>query len=451
MVFDGSLVTDSDAAPWEYVSIPLIICDIGWKSEETNGTLRYKAWINKNDKETRLHKLKLNLLAPLTGKQPRELPLMLWYYSKVPQFTLLSSELRDLFIRKMADSGFNYSLIRSLDVEKFRTYGIKGFAMLPTITITSHFPYAAEFVKKHPEFAGRYPDGRIANTIDPAYLLQKDCLFHKYIRKVFAAHLKVFPDSMNWDYEFSFMNPKVRRTKIGFSKRNLELFRKFAKIAETEKLDSGLIYSKYTKQWIKFRCAQNGAVSGLYRKIIKEINPDCLYSFYAGYPPYSDTRQGIDWKSMSENVDLPMCGYGGNNALMLKTVRQKYFCEGILLWSYVDQLPMENAMSNLLASAGSYLSFLDFVVDGRYFLSCSRAAAIAADFENFFLNLKGNQHDELVTGEDGEPRKDVKVLTNGEKRLLLVFNYSGDEKQLVIHNKSLSEHFIAIGLDTKTS
>lgn len=449
MEFDNSAVSFSDSPSWQYVAVPLIFESIGWSSSKRSGIILYKAWINRKSKENKFHKLKLGLLPPLSGRRPEKLPLIIWAYPSKADLCMLSRDIQDAFIMKMANAGYNLAALNGRMLKKYEKHGINGFALLPTVTIASSFPEVKGFLKEHPECTAKFPDGKAANAIDPAYLLQKDCLFHKTMKDVFSRYAKVFSYSLNWDYEFGFMPGAQRRAQIGFSEKNLELFRKYANIPQSQKLDAGIIYSKYAEKWLDFRCGQNAKIAGIYRKLIKQINEKCMFSFYSGYPPNSAEHYGVEWKSMSKNVDLPMCGYCGNNRLMLKTIKQKYFNAGLLIMSYADQMPMENTLMNLLSDAGSYLSYIHFVVDGRFFYASSQAAAVAADFEDFFLGLKDNRHDELASGMDGKPTKDVKVIAKGKKRIALLFNYSSKEKKIRFRNKSLPENFAGIDCDEK--
>ena len=235
LTFNRAAVSDSDSFPWEYVSIPLIIRNRGWKTKSTSGEVRFRAWIDEKDQESLSHKLKLRLLSPLAGRRPRKLPLLIWGYSALPSFKSLPKDLRGELVRKISNSGFNYGAIRRENVNEFKRCGVKAFTLLPTITISSNFPLVSTFLKSHPDCSARYSDGTPANAIDPAYLLNDDCLFHKQMKRVFKAYLEVFPDSLDWDYEFSFMNPKNKRARIGFSKRNLEMFKQYSNIPNSVK------------------------------------------------------------------------------------------------------------------------------------------------------------------------------------------------------------------------
>jgi hypothetical protein len=454
LAFSKSVVSSGSLGAWAYVAIPVVLEATGPLKAGVDGNVEYRAWFNDKEREAQSHKLKLKVLPPLTGKQPGTLPLILWAYPELYQFYSLSEYEQDRLIRKIAQAGYNGASVRADSIKHYAQYGIKGFGLLPTITRAGnyYFPGVDEFLKKHPEYSGIYPDGKKALAIDPAYLLDDKCKFHSTIKKVMADHVKCFPDFINWDYEFGFM-PRGKHINragaFGFSKRNLEMFKSYCGIPVGVKLDSQTIYSKYRKQWLKFRCLQNAQIAGLYRRFVKEANKKCIFSFYSGYPPYAAETYGTDWAAVTNYVDLPMCGYGGDDALMMKEIKQKYYNAGVLLMSYVDQAPLQNTFGKYLALAGSYMGYIHFVVDGRYFYASSKIAAIAADFERFFLNLKGNQHNELTVGLDGKTRNDVKTITYGKERLIMVFNNSGNPKKLSFSCKNVSKKFIGIDYDSK--
>ncbi|MFH1478031.1 MAG: carbohydrate-binding family 9-like protein [Verrucomicrobiota bacterium] len=450
MEFNNDALSHTRDASWKYVAIPMIFEAVALEAGQASGTILYKAWIDGDAQEADYHKLKIGILPPLAGKQPESLPLIIWAYPELPEFHMLGNDQQARFISKMAHAGFNYASLGKSSVARFARRGIKGFPMLPTVTIAGNFPYVKEFVKEHPESAAGYPDGTAADAIDPAYLLEENCPFHQRMQEVFKQYIQLFPDFLNWDYEFHVSpSEKKDRCQIGFSDRNIKMFKKYADIPETEPLDARAISGRFADQWIDFRCWQNARIAGLYRKLIKEIKNDCIFSFYSGYPPDSAARYGAKWEYLSKEVDLPMCGYGGNNTVMMNSITQSYFNAGLLIMSYADQQPLENTLVNLLAEAGSYMAYIHFVIDGRFFQAASRAAAIASDFEEFFLNLRGNRRDELVSGDDGKPRKDVKVIVNGDRRLLLIFNYSAKDKLIYLTNKDVPPGFVGVDHDTK--
>ena len=101
------------------------------------------------------------------------------------------------------------------DAKTLYSYGIRPFPMLTIPTLAgSFFPYAAAFVKKHPEYAAVNAFGKKTETIDPAVLLQENSPFLPFMEKVIERFLKAFPDELHIDYEFPFM-PQLRIPHCG--------------------------------------------------------------------------------------------------------------------------------------------------------------------------------------------------------------------------------------------
>lgn len=449
LTFDSNAVSRLDDDRFA-VTIPLCIDAIGPWSQNLGGEIRYRAWFDEKQKEQNYHSLQLSILPPLAGKQPKNLPLTIWEYPTSQSLVTLGSNEQEKFIRKQAMAGYNLAACggQTALVPEYRKHHIRSFALLPSITITAPaFPFVREFLEKYPDAAACHTDGKSANAIDPAYLLSVECKFLPYIKKVMEIYCKYYPDGLNWDYEFSFMEKK--RAQIGYSRRNLELFKKMAKIPPSEILDANSIQQKYAEQWEDFRCRQVADTVKIYHDIIRGINPTCRLSFYSGYPPQSAFQYGCNWKYVSPHIDLAMCGYGGNNTAMLQSIKQDFFNAGVILISYPNQSSLECLLGRLLTEAGSYLSYVWFVVDGQFFLASSRMAAVASDFEDFFLNLKDSRKDSLVCGDDNNARNDIRVLERKNERLLFIFNNGGNQKTVNFRNLQLSKGHIGIDYDTK--
>jgi hypothetical protein len=454
LAFDGNAVSRPEFGDWGCVAIPLVFETFG-PYRPQSGEIKYKAWLDAADREPDYHRLAVAMLPPLEGKQPERLPLVIWAYSSMAVFEGMGAYEREKMIDKIAMSGYNFATVSRERLEAYRRHGVKGFSLLPDITCAGSvfFPYVEEFLKEYPDYAAITPDGKKAMAIDPARLLEKDSLFHGRMRETFAAYARVYPESMNLDYEFGFM-PKGdsfnASTAIGYSARNLELFRTEYKIPPEKRLDAKTVIADYRSQWLEFRCRQNAKMVGLYSQLIKEVAPNCLFSLYSAYPPYSAETYGIDWRYASGQSDLDMCGYGGDNKLMMSQISRNYYVAGILLMSYADQKSLENAFANYLAVAGAYLGYVHFVVDGRYFSASAKAAAAATDFEKFFLNLKGNQKDHLtVDANTGAERGDIRTITSGDERLLMFFNHGSTPKEVVATCLRTPDGFVGVAHDDK--
>ena len=427
---------------WQNISIPLLFESTG--ANNASGYIKYRASINNKEKEQRYHRMRIVSLPPLADSRAKKLPFILWAYPTSFELKELSDYEQGKIISKIGQAGYNLSYLFYEQKKAFKKAGVEAFAQLPTISISGHFPEVKPFLRKNPEYSAVFDTGKKANTVSPYLLAKKDFPFIKKMKKVFAAYAEHYPENLLWDYEHNFLSNGRLRARIGFSKENLEQFRKAKGIPESVKLDAKTIYSKYHKQWIDFRCQQNAQAVKVYQKLIKSVAPQCRFSFYSAYPPESWKHCGVKWSYVSPYIDFALAGYSANAKKMLNALTQKYFVAGLLAIRPIDQNVLEPVLLDYLFSSGSFMGFVGFVVDGRFFYKSSKAGAVAADFERFFLNLKSCRRDNLVSNTTG-----VRALEYKGERIVLVKNNSGHAKDISFKNLNLPEGFVAIDHETK--
>ncbi|MFA6665521.1 MAG: carbohydrate-binding family 9-like protein, partial [Armatimonadota bacterium] len=444
MVFGRDAVTRADCYNHEILPIPFVIKLTGALAETSRNNIYYRAWIDEKMAETRPNILKVVNLPPLADKSPKRLPVFVWGPSE-PIYRH-GSPAREELISTWGQSGFNYVNTFPRLNKDFLAHGIRPFDLLPTITLGWHFPSAKAYLEKHPEHCEKDAQGNKLNAISLAHLLEENCTYRDTIKEVITRCVSAYPYQLNWDYEFGV----ARDNSLGFSDANIKAFRKRAGIPDSATLTPANILKDYRSQWIDFRCWQNGEFAKLYRRYIKEANPNCLFSIYSGYQSPSTAEQyGVDWRYMGTAADLVMCGYGrGPYKETAQAIGGRYFNGGELIWGgYYDQDPLENTVFQRLTDCGSVMAYIAWITDGRFSTAYSRAAAVSADFEDFFLNLK--REDNLVNGVDGSSRADIAVLTYQGERLLFLFNSSPAEKKMEFINCSLPGGIIGIDYDTK--
>lgn len=446
LVFGQDVVTDTDRYLHEILPIPLVFRVAGAPAEDSRRSIYYRARLNETERESKEQRLTLNPLPPLSAAKPRKLPLVIWG-PKREYLHQLSAWEQDLLVSKWGAAGYNYTTAFADETRRFLKHGLYPFSCLPTITLWN-FPghMRTEYLEKHPEHYSRDWRGRRNSHICVAHLIEQDCGFRNRIQEVISRFVQAFPHHANWDYEF----PICEKASCGFSERNIELFRERAKIAADVELTPAAVLGKYRKQWIDFRCWENGELARIYRECIKEANPDCLFSFYSGYQsPHTAERYGVDWRYVGKYADLCMCGYSrGRFEQTRDAIGNRYFNGGELIWGgYYNLDGLECTIFRRLTDCGSFMTFLDWVYDGRLFVAVSRAASVADDFEEFFLHFE--RDDSLVTTPQGKPRADMAVLTHGGERLIFVFNGSPDEKKITFKNVSLPAGMLAVDHDTK--
>ena len=407
------------------------------------GNIEYQAELNSKRKEQKAHLLKMTVLEPPAGFSPsHKLPLILWAHIDSKEGRLMNQSQRQSLIRKCIVSGYNLAPGSVQLVKESENTGLRIFPMLPSITLSGpYFPYAQEFVKKHPEYAGVNAFGKKTQTVDPAVLLSKDNPFKPYMEKVFTEFMKYYPDEFHVDYEASFM--PVQKGKLpaknsinGFSDKNLALFRRKYRIKG--ELTPSVIYKKYAKEWIDFRSTQNAEILGLYKKYASELKKNIRFSVYSGYPPQS-LFYGINWQKLSRLIDLCMVGYGGDDALMLREIKQNFYNTGLLLMGHVDTSQITNHLTSMLCNAGSYMCYLHHTTDGSFFRNSSIAAGLAAAFEPFFLDLKHTRKNHLtVDAKNGKGRGDVYTFRKDGKTVVMILNTANIPSEITLRTQDIS-------------
>ena len=398
LVFDSRAVSHSDTPDWMRVRVPLLFSSVGVYQEQT-GRLQYRATLN--DSTEAWHYLPVKMLPPLAGKVPKTLPLVSWVYPGNQDFGELSPQHQRLFALKQLHAGFNTFMVPELWLNIYRELDAKTAVMLPTVTISGNFPGCTEYLQQNPQFSARHPDQQAANAVCPAHLLEPQSPFLKVMENTFQYFTENY-DFLVWDYEFPFMpgHGNQRRAQIGFSDTNLKLFRTDQKIPAEIPLDARIIWEKYPEAWRDFRNRQIAAAFQIYRDLLKKQNPSVCFSAYSGYPPHSHEHYGIDWRYVSQYVDLVMAGYGGNNQQLLDSLSpaHRYCNSGLLLMEYFDPATTELTMGRMLQDAGSYMAYYHYLVDGKFFQGMANCAALAADYERFFLQVRGQRHEDFIQG-----------------------------------------------------
>lgn len=447
VVFGPESVSDSTARSFEFIPIPLVI-KAAAAPGNASSFIYHKAWLNETEKENKERRICLKILSPLTDKKPDNLPLALWG-PDTERLEQLSPAEKRLLISKWGASGYNHksgALVHEVNA-MFCAAGMKPFTLLPTIHLPAAFPGSLKYLRENPRYYEKDAAGNKVDVINLAHILDKDCPFHEVMKKVIAEYADAFPDHLDWDHEFS----PVATGSAGFSEENIKLFRRMENIPSGQSLIPEKILKEFREQWIDFRCRQNAEIAGIYRRMIKAVKPDCLFSVYCGYQsPATKEHYGIDWKYAGENCDYVTCGYGrGGFNETIRDSGKKYIGGGELVWGgYYDLNSFENTIFQRLADCGSYLTYCGWILDGRFFKSSSRAASVASDFEEFFL--EHNRKDGLVAGADGNPRSDIAVLEHNGERLIFIFNNGGETKKVEFKNLHLPADAMALDYDSKT-
>lgn len=394
----------------------------------------------------------LTVLPPLARKSPREVVVCNWpcgstYATRF--FSRLSPAEQAAIFDSWMRTGFN---IYAHAGRQAAEHGVRTARGLPGTleALCASAPGVADYLRAHPQYQDATLDGTpLPLSISPAHLLEEDCPARQMLRD-YAGQQAVGQPVLSWDYEVPVAYPQ----SIGFGAYNLAAFRAFADIPADVELTPEAVVRDYRAQWIDFRCRQNAGIAALLQEGIKAANPDCMFFVYSGYQS-EHTREtyGINWEYIAPHVDQIWCGYGRPVQAIRDTLaaaQGKPLVGGELVWlGYGNWYPLHTTETNLMRRltdcGGGFMVYYDWFVDGRFYSAISRTAAVAADFERFFL--EGRRDDGLATVEAGGEGNVVVYALGGER---LVFLFGGAAAQeFRVQLRDLPAEAVALDYDSK--
>ncbi|MBU0716393.1 MAG: hypothetical protein KJ964_13640 [Verrucomicrobia bacterium] len=447
--FASSLVAEPGAKSVDSEFINLLIRADGTPTLGNKQTVYYRAFVNETMREEKEHELPLTILPPLIGKHPEKLPQLGWCI--IGREWEYPVPLREELLRSFGfHAGYNYVDTGRLnwwserDLQALcRSNGVKPLVDIPT---PNQGPLgAAEYLALHPADVEKYFDGRKAGSV-VAYpqILDKNSPYQEHLKKHLEACVRRSPDCILIDFEVHLWeNP-------GFSEANIELFRARMKIPKETVLTPQILKNSYRREWVDFICWESGEFMKVYRQYIKAANSNCLFSLYAAYQIESSKEQySSDLTYLGSPFDYIHCGYGGGTPeATRKASGKKYIGGGELTYGAYDFSEFENTYFTRLMQCGSAgPAWCDLnVTDGRFHLGVSRVNAVAADFEDFFLNYTPASG--ILKDKDGKERSDVMALTHNGEYLVAVFN-NGTVKKNAVLCMQKGAGLVCIDYDTK--
>ncbi len=437
-----------------YVENPLLFRaeHVGQQNpQQARSPLAYEVSLNGQSRAS--GSVPLTLLPPLARKSPREVVVCNWPCGSIftNQFLgRLSEAERVAVFDSWTRTGFNvYANSGRLAKERGLTTarGLPG--TLNALCATA--PGIADYLRANPQYQDATLEGKpLPICISPAHLLDEGCPARQML-KDYVGKLALQEPVLSWDYEVPVAYPQ----SIGFGAYNLAAFRKFANISDDVELTPEGVVRDYRPQWVDFRCRQNAGVTELLREGIKAANPDCVFFVYSGYQgEHTRETYGVNWEYLVPHLDQAWCGYGRSVQRIrdtLQALQGKPLVGGELVWlGYGNWYPLDatetNLMRRLTDCAGGIMVYYDWFVDGRFYAAISRTAAVAADFEDFFL--KGRRDDSLATVEAGG-EGNVVVYALGDERLVFLFGAAAATQQFRVQLKDLPAAAVALDYDEK--
>ncbi len=419
--------------------------------QQARSPLAYEVSLNGQSRAS--GSLPLTLLPPLARKSPREVVVCNWPCASIyaNQFLgRLSEAEQSTIFDSWTRSGFNiYAHGGRTATER----GLKTAKGLPGTLdgLCAAAPGIVDYLRANPQYQSATLEGKpLPISISPAHLLDETCPARQML-KDYVGKLALVEPVLSWDYEVPVAYPQ----SIGFGAHNLAAFRTFANIADDVDLTPEVVVRDYRPQWVDFRCHQNAEVTGLLQEGIKAANPDCMFFVYSGYHgEHTRETYGINWEYVAPHLDQAWCGYGRPVQKIqdtLQVLQGKPLVGGELVWlGYGNWYPLDRTetrlMRRLTDCAGGFMVYYDWFVDGRFYAAISRTAAVAADFEPFFL--EGRRDDSLATVEAGG-EGNVAVYVLGDERLVFLFGTAAATQEFRVRLSDLPTTAVALDYDEK--
>lgn len=452
MKFYKDTVTESDGPEWDILPIYFLVKMSGAEANINSGKIYFYSSIPEKKYSEIEQVLKINPLPPFSLKKaPRKLPFIFWPWSPFYSITHYGQKEQEKIFSKLQDAGFNIVCTElSLNTADYRKilhdkYNFDLAKMMPALT-ASISPGEREYLAKHTDEKEITLAGKEVDIVCFADMLEGKSAFAEEFGKLISNMAKVY-QVLHIDYEFGIFG----NNSPGYSKRNIEMFRRENGISGKEELDTKSLLGKHREPWVDFRCRQNGEMFKFYRDAIKNTNPDCIFGAYSAYQREGNKREnyGNDWRYLSKYVDLVMCGYerGDYKATRDAIGDNKLFNGGEGVWAKdYNSKQAETRFFRRLTDCGSFMLFCDGVDDGNVYRAVSRSIGVASDFEDFFVPIprQDNTLINILNNKD-VPSDPISVLINGKgERLIFIFNETDAEKMFVISNKNLPQNFKAV-------
>jgi hypothetical protein len=452
MKFSKNAVLESDAPEWELLPIPLFIKMNGSSALANNSKIYFQSLIPGLKHSEKEQSFSIKALPPLSLKKASEkLYFMIWPWWPFLSVAQHGKKERERIFKIWKDAGLN-TVSTELQFNNFdmrktirNLHGFNTMKMMPILTAGA-FPGAVQYLKKHPEERETSFSGKEIDLVCFADLLEGNSKFNKIIDKVIGG-MAIKYQYIHVDYEFGIF----RNNSPGYSKKNIEMFRKKYGISEGESLSPELLAGKYREKWTEFRCWQNGEILKLYRQAIDKSNPNCAFGVYSAYQAKGLKRAhyGVDWNYFGKYLDLAVCGYrrGDCKATRKAIGPDKTFVGGEGIWDKdYDTAQSELYLFQRMADCGGgFMIFYDGVDDGRLYSAVSEVTGTVADFEEFFLRHRRADEMVEVANKTEVPPDSIAVLLNEKgERLLFLFNETEKIKKFILKNKNLPDNFKAV-------
>jgi hypothetical protein len=374
-------------------------------------------------------RLKVSLLPPLNGKQPKNHIIQMW-----PGWlrNLTDAELATKLRTELIRMGVNETDLAKQD-------NLRKFSLI------SFEPYAiscSPFLGKHPEMTRiDFKGNRCPNNICTTAILEDSSvqLFLEDAVKSFMEK-RNFPNDVNWDYESNVFDSYI----ACFCPRCIRRFKSSFNISK--ELTPPEIKSVFGKEWIVFMNRNMAAMAAIFRADVKKVSPKSIFSVYSGYQSeHTKSFYGVDWSMLADKVDLAICGYGRPEKELKDTLLalgKTPLIAGDCVTPYLvteRKYPTYCGEATLLRRAcdgtKGFMVYEYAPLDGKTFYAISEVSRLLSDYEEFFTTRQ--KAPDLIECR-GLGKYEVEVFTKGgNERLLLLMNETNGNKAYEIKNLKL--------------
>jgi hypothetical protein len=366
------------------------------------------------------HKLKINLLPALHGKQPKKIIFQLW----------------TSWLRRMSDLKLQGQIVEDCRLAGFTeietltgpTPGLKNFS---TISFKRWSLNMAPLIEQYPDMAMINDKGAKISTMVCSTALLNNLVAGKYLENQIASWRETHKAMhVDWDYE---ADPFESQLSC-YCPRCLKAFGKGS-------LSPMEIKKKYETEWMDFMTSRMADVAGQIGAGLHKVDPKIIFSVYSGYQSERTKRRyGVDWSKLNGKIQLAMCGYGRPEKYVkatLKAIGSTPILLGAIAHptrntnrAYPTECSAAKLIRRLLDSRGSgVLVYCLSGLDGRTFHAMSQVTSLAAEYEDFFI--KGKRVDSTI-----KCNSEHAVLEWNKQKLLIVLNQTRKSRKFRANLKS---------------
>lgn len=434
-----------DIPDWRMCALVIALPASGQGKAEREAVFHYGLEAEKGAIQEVGRALRVRILPPLRGKQPKKLA---WQIGAGNLSTMDDVPCAEALAATLTRAGFNTlwngRAYPSFSARNLAMFSFNGWAI-------DCRPYLAE----HPDAAliGRDGKPRLnpadarSNHISPS-LLVRDTSAWQFVEDAIVAWVrKEKLREVCWDFESSVWDDKAGSNQIaGFGPPDLADFRESAGIPAGTALDYTTIKEKYPQEWTHFMNQRLAQLSGKIRQAVKKADPGATFSVYSGYQCDETKRvYGVDWALLAGRIDLAICGYGrpvdqvqatlaalGTTPLALGDLVVPYETTSKAYPSWISKATI---LRRVVDGTGGFLAWHFPNLDGRSFFGSAEASRLVADYEDLFV---ARQRDSSLATVQGIPTDDVVVLTDGRRRLVLLINETSQSRPVKVSHRQLA-------------